>query len=97
MGLEWKSLETDTPCTHPGTSQQVAPLTQQEWNMLFENHLELQINPSYLTRNIEVINELRQRVWLELTKPDNNSVPIPIRPRVTRGNTSNDISRVNDS
>ena len=97
MGLEWKSVETVIPCVNPEAPQCVAPLTQHEWDMLFENHLELQINPSYLTRNVEVINELRQRAWLEITKPDNRSVPVQNRSRVTRGSTSNVTRGINNS
>lgn len=97
MGLEWKSVEIIIPCVNPGTSQCVIPLTQHEWDMFFENHLELQINPSYLTRNIEVINELRQRAWLQITKPDNRPVPDQNSSRVTRGSTSNVTRGINNS
>ena len=43
----------------------MSPLTHQEWDILFESHPELQVNPSLLTQNVTVINELRERTLSE--------------------------------
>ena len=75
MGLEWEGAEPGvvTPRVQYESPILVEPLTQQEWNMLFEHHLTLQINPSDLTRNIAMIHELRQRAWLEVTNAVNET------------------------
>ena len=67
MGLLWKSVEPEVekPQVIPRPLAIVSPLTHQEWNIFFESHPALQVNPSDLTQNIEVINNLRERTLSE--------------------------------
>src|SRR5450759_1455486 len=67
MGLMWKSVEPErvTPQVTPRPPTVVSPLTQQEWDIFFDNHPLLQVNPSALTQNIALVNEIRERILSE--------------------------------
>src|SRR5450759_61578 len=67
MGLLWKSVEPEVvaPQVTPSTPTVVSPLTQQEWDAFFDNHPLLQVNPSTLTHNVALVNEIRDRTLTE--------------------------------
>src|SRR5450759_1193112 len=67
MALLWKGIEPETPApqVNPRPPNVVPPLSQQEWDMIFEGHPRLQVNPTALTQNMTLVNEIRERTLSE--------------------------------